>query len=179
MGQSSHSKSVTTRRAGAIADLGSLQSGDILTGRNELATAIKPGYFIAQGATDEDVMIDDSGATGAVILGVAVDNENRERSGATTATAGYIQHALVPYVKRRRVTVHCGSTAAKNGQVFVRFVAGTTAVIGEAYSSADSASCDPISATFAETISAAGLVDVDLNLGYTHVEHVPATHTHE
>jgi len=164
MGQTTFARDVTKKRAGAIVDLGSLQAGDILTGRNELATAIKPGFFVAQGATDEDVMIDDSGATGALILGVAVDNENRERNQGSLATGGYVQNALVPYVKKRRVYVNCGSVAAKGGAVFVRFVAGTTAVIGEAYNSADTASCDEIEATFAETITAAGIVAVDLNL---------------
>jgi len=164
MGQAAWGRSITTKRAGAVVDLGSLQAGDVLTGRNELAAAILPGFFVAQGATDEDVMIDDSGATGAIILGVAIDNENRERAAGSTATGGYVQNALVPYIKKRRVYVNCGSVAAKGGAVFVRFKSGTSAVIGEAYNSADTASCDAVAAVFAETIIAAGVVAVDLNI---------------
>ncbi len=164
MGQTSTSRSITTRRAGAAVDYQALDVGDILTGRNELATAILPGLFVAQGASDDDVMIDDSGATGADILGVAVDNENRERNQGSVATGGYVQNALVPYAKSGRFYVNCGSVAAKGGTVYVRFVAGTTAVIGEAYNSADTASCDAVNAKFAETITAAGIVAVDLNM---------------
>jgi hypothetical protein len=164
MGQTTYARDVTKKRAGAVVDLGSLQAGDILTGRNELATAIKPGFFVAKGAADDDVMIDDSGATGAIILGVAVDNENRERNQASLLTGGYVQNALVPYIKKRRVYVNCGSVAAKGGAVFVRFKAGTTAVIGEAYNSADTASADAVAATFAETITSAGIVAIDLNI---------------
>ncbi len=162
MGQSTFTRSITTRRAGAAVDYQAIDVGDVLTGRNELATAILPGFFVAQGATDDDVMIDDSGATGAVILGLAVENTNRERTQGSTATGGYIQNALTPYAKSGRWYVNCGSTAAKGGVVYVRFVAGTTSVIGEAYSSADTASCDAIPAKFAETITAAGIVAIDL-----------------
>jgi len=163
-GQAAWTRRITTKRAGALVDLHGLRGADILTGRNELATAIVPGFFIAKGAADEDVMIDDSGATGADILGVAIDNENRERASGSVATGGYPINALVPYVKNGRVYVNCGSVAAKGGDVFVRFKAGTTAVIGEAYNSADTASCDAINAKFAETITAAGIVAIDLNL---------------
>lgn len=162
MGQSSTSRDITTRRAGAAVDYQALDVGDIVTGRNELSTAILPGLFIAQGASDEDVMIDDSGATGAAILGVAVDNENRERNQASVATGGYVQNALVPYAKSGRWYVNCGSVAAKGGQVYVRFKSGTTDVIGEAYNSADTASADAVPAKFAETITAAGIVAIDL-----------------
>ncbi len=164
MGQSSTARNITARRAGAAVDYQALNTGDIQTGKNELATAIFPGFFVAQGATDDDVMINDTGATGATYLGVATDNENRERVQGSTATAGYIQNAKVPYAASGRFYVNCGSTATKGGTVYVRFVAGTTSVIGEAYSSADTASCDAIKAKFAETITAAGIVAVELNM---------------
>jgi len=164
MGQPSYTQNITTKRAGAAVDYQALNVGDVQTGRNELATVIKPGFFVAQGATDDDVMIDDSGATGAVLLGVAVDNENRERTPGSTGTAGYIQNELVPYATTGRRYVNCGSAAAKGGTVYVRFVAGTTAVIGEAYNTADAASCDAVNATFAETITAPGIVAVELNM---------------
>lgn len=164
MGQTSHARDITTKRAGAAVDYQAIDVGDVQTGRNELATAIKPGFFIAQGATDEDVMINDTGATGATYLGVAVENTNRERTQGSTGTAGYVQNELVPFASTGRWYVNCGSSATKGGQVFVRFVAGTTSVIGEAYSSADTASCDAINATFAETIAAAGVVAVELNM---------------
>jgi len=97
-------------------------------------------------------------------LGVAVDNENRERTAGSVQTAGYAQDALVPIALDGRWYVHCGSTATKGGVVYVRFVTGTTTTIGEAYSSADSAKCDAISAKFAETIAAPGLVAIELNM---------------
>jgi hypothetical protein len=164
MGQAAWSRNITQRRAGAAVDYQALDVGDIQTGRNELATAILPGLFIAQGATDDDVMINDTGATGAVYLGVAVDNENRERNQGSTATGGYAQNELVPYASTGRFYVNCGSAAAKGGTVYVRFAAGTTSVIGEAYNSADTATADAINATFAETITSAGIVAVELNL---------------
>lgn len=164
MGQASVSRNITTRRAGMPVDYQAMDVGDIPTGRNELATAIFPGFFVVQGTDDEDVKIDDSGATGATILGAAVDNAIRQRVQGSTATTGYVQNILTPYAQTGRWYVNCGSTAIKGGQVFVRFVAGTTSVIGEAYSSADTASCDAINAKFAETITAAGIVAVELNM---------------
>jgi hypothetical protein len=180
MGQTTFARDVTKKRAGAFVDYQGLDTGDVVTGRNELSTKILPGLFVAQGASDEDVMIDDSGATGAVILGVAMDNENRERNqgNGITATGGYVQNALVPVAKSGRVYVNCGSVAAKNGQVYVRFVTGTTTVIGEAYNSADSAKCDLIPAKFAETITSAGIVAIDLNMHEVGAWHEPLTHTH-
>jgi hypothetical protein len=164
MGQASWSRDITQKRAGMPVDYQALDVGDILTGRNELATAIKPGYFIAQGATDDDVMINDTGATGATYLGVAVDNETRERTQGAVTTDGYVQNQLVPYAATGRFYVNCGSAAAKGGTVYVRFAAGTTAVIGEAYNSADTATADAVNAKFAETITAPGIVAVELNM---------------
>ncbi len=164
MGQESYSQNITTRRAGMAVDYQAIKSGDEQTGRNEISTAIYPGLFIAQGATDDDVMINDTGATGATYLGVATDNENRERVQGSTATSGYEQYDLTPYASSGRWYVNCGSAAAKGGTVYVRYASGTGTVIGEAYNSADTATCDAVNAKFAETITAAGVVAVELNM---------------
>ncbi len=164
MGQSSTATHITARRAGAAVDYQALNTGDIQTGINEISTAIYPGLFVAQGATDNDVMINDTGATGATYLGVATDNTNRERMQSSTSTAGYIQYAKVPYAASGRFYVNCGSAAAKGGTVYVRYASGTGTVIGEAYNSADTATCDAVNATFAETITSAGIVAVELNM---------------
>lgn len=164
MGQDSWARNIDQKVAGRAVDYHAQAYADVVGGRNEEAVAIFPGLFVVQGTADDDVKIDDGGVTGADILGLAVDNENRERVGSTLLTTGYVQNALVPVARSGRWYVNCGSTASKGGTVYVRFAAGTTSVIGEAYSSADTATCDAINAKFAETITAPGLVAVDLNM---------------
>ena len=165
MGQASTSRNITTRRAGAAVDYQALDNADIVTGRNELAAAIFPGVFVAQGATDDDFMLNDTGAAGATYIGVATDNENRERVQGSTATTGYIQNALVPVARTGRFYVNCEQAATKGAQVYVRYVAGAGGTnIGYARTDIDTASAEAVNATFAETITAAGLIAVELNM---------------
>ncbi|MBU2648521.1 hypothetical protein KKI24_27690 [bacterium] len=170
MGQDSYSTTLTVRRPGKPVDLQSELHSDIVTGRNELATAIMPGRFLTQGAAADDVMIDDTGATGGVYIGLAVDIDTRERATGYDYTSGYPQNALVPVARSGRWYVECASAAAKGGTVYVRFVAGTSGAVGTAYNTTDAvggvganeATCVAIKAKFAETISAAGTVAVEL-----------------
>lgn len=155
-------------------DLHSKENGRVDSLLNELATGIKPGYFVVQGTDpDTQVKIDDSGATGAVIEGLCVDPSMLERAQGYTYTNGFGINSPVPVAKDGRWYAYCEEAAAKGGQVYVRFAAGTGPdVIGACRTDADEtggvgedeATCDAILAKFAETTSAAGPVAVELML---------------
>ncbi len=167
MGQSSTSRNITTKRAGAAVDYQALDVGDVVTGRNEDAVAIFPGRFVVQGAVDGAVKIQDSGAVigAGSYVGLVTDNETRERVQGSTLTAGYIENALVPVARTSRFYAECEEAVAKGGTVFVRYVAGAGgSVIGLVRSDVDTASAEAVNAKFAETITGAGLVAIDLNM---------------
>ncbi len=172
MGQDSYSASITTKRAGKPVDFNAQRNGDIVTARNEKAAAIMPGRFVVQGTADDEVKIDDGGVTGETFIGLAVDIETRERSGTNTYTAGFAQNELLPVAKSGRWYAECEEAVDKGGTVYVRFAEGTGAVIGKCRSDADAvggdgedeATADAIKATFAETISGAGIVAVELSM---------------
>lgn len=166
MGQASWARNITAEVAGRAVDYRTQAYADVVTGRNEIATAIFPGRFVVKGTNDADVKIQDSGAAigAGLYAGLAIDNENRERVQGSLATAGYLQNELVPVARSGRWYVETEEAVAKGEQVFVRFVAGAGgSIIGKARNDADTASAEAVNATFAETTSAAGLAAVELN----------------
>lgn len=172
MGQTSYARNITKRRAGAAVDYQALDVGDIVTVRNEGSAAMFPGRFVVGGTNTSDrpheAKVQDSGAVlaaGEYYVGLVTDNTNRERVQGSTATAGYIQNAMAPIARTSRFYAECEEAVNKGDQVFVRYVAGAGGtVIGVVRGDVDTASAEAINATFAETISAAGLVAVDLNM---------------
>lgn len=167
MGQATWTKTITQRVAGRAADMHTQAYAEVVTGRNEKATAIFPGRFVVGGTADDDVKIQDSGATlaaGEYYAGLAVDNENRERVQGSLATAGYVQNEITPAAKTGIWWVECEEAVNKGEQVFVRFATGTGSVIGQVRNDADTATCEAIKAKFAETTTAAGIVAVELNI---------------
>ena len=168
MGQAAWARNITQRVAGRQVDMHAQAFADVITKRNEDSVAIFPGRFVINGTTDEDALIQDSGAVlaaGEFYRGLAVENETRERVGATLATTGYIQNALVPIAKDGRWYVETEEAVTEGDQVFVRYVAGAGgSVIGLARTDVDTASAEAINATFAETTTAAGLAAVELNM---------------
>lgn len=172
MGQTSFPRNITTRRAGAAADYQALDTADIVTIRNEDSVAIFPGRFVVNGTNvtvePHDGKIQDSGAVlGAseFYVGLATENTNRERVQGSTATAGYIENALAPIARTGRFYAECEEAVTKGDQVFVRYVAGAGGtIIGQVRGDVDTASAEAVNATFAETISAAGLVKIELNM---------------
>ena len=173
MGQTSYSRNITQKRAGALVDYQALAVADIVTGRNEDSVAIFPGRFVVNGTnittSPHDVKIQDSGvvlAAGEKYIGVATDNTNRERVQGSTATAGYVENALVPVARTSRIYAECEETVVKGNPVWVRFVAGAGgSVIGLVRSDVDTASAELAgAASFAESRTGAGLVAIDLNM---------------
>lgn len=168
MGQTSWARDITTRRAGAPADMHTAARRDSITKRNADAGAIFPGRFVVSDvATAGYVKIQDSGAVlaGTERYYLAIENTNRERVQGSTATEGYVQNALTPVALDGRWYVETEEAVAENEQVYIRFVAGAGGtVIGKARNDADTASCEAINARFVETTTAAGLAQVELNL---------------
>jgi len=174
MGQTSYAAAITTKRLGMPADMLAKQNGDVVSRSNELATGIKPGYFVVQGTDpDKQVKIDDGGVTGAVIEGLCVDPSILERAVGYSYTDGFGINKTVPVAKSHRFYAYCEEAATKDGTVYVRFKAGTgPAVIGACRTDTDAtggvgedeATCDAILAKFAESTSGAGPVAVELML---------------
>ncbi len=167
MGQTSFPRAIIAKRAGAAVDYQALDVADIVRGRNEDSVAIYPGRFVVQGTDDEQVKIQDSGAAigSGFYVGLATDNTNREREQGSTSTAGYIEGGLLPVARTSRFYAECEEAVAKGDTVFVRFASGTGgSVIGVTRGDANTATAEAVNAKFAETITAAGLVAVDLNM---------------
>ncbi len=170
MGQTTYARNITKKRAGALVDYQGTDVADIITRRNNSSVAIFPGRFVVRDTDDFSCKIQDSGAVlgaGEFYHGVAKDNTNRERTrgDGVTATAGYIEDSIVPIARTSRIYVECEEAVAEGDQVWVRFVAGAGGtVIGVTRGDVDTASAEAVNATFAETITGAGLVAVDLNM---------------
>lgn len=168
MGQTSYSRNITTKRAGAAVDYQALDVGDQITRRNNSSVAIFPGRFVVRDTDDESCKIQDSGAVlaaGEFYHGLVTDNENRQRNQGSLATDGYIEDALVPIARTGRFYAECEEAVAEGDQVFVRYVAGAGgSIIGKVRGDVDTASAEAVNAKFAETITAAGLVAIDLNM---------------
>lgn len=174
MGQDSYSQSITAKRAGMPADFHSKMNGDVVTGVNEKAVAIFPGRFVVKGTDDNHVKIQDSGAaiSTGLYIGLAVDISARERASGSSLTAGYPINAQTPVARSGRWYAEAEEAVDKGGTVYVRFGAGTASVIGKVRSDADAvggvgedeATAEAVKAKFAETISAAGLVAIELNI---------------
>lgn len=163
--QATWSKTITQRVAGMAVDGHTQAYAVVATGKNEKATAIFPGRFVVKGTSDTDVKIQDSGASGGLYIGLAVDNENRERVQGSLATEGYLQYKDLPVAKTGIWYVETEEAVAKGGTVYVRYVAGAGgSVIGLARTDVDTASAEAIKAKFAETTTAAGLAAVELNI---------------
>lgn len=168
MGQSSTSRNITTKRAGAAVDYQALDVGDQITRRNNSSVAIFPGRFVVRDTDDDSCKIQDSGVVlgaGEFYHGLVTDNENRERNQGSTATDGYVENALVPIARTSRFYAECEEAVAEGDTVWVRFVAGAGgSVIGLVRGDVDTASAEAVNAKFAETITAPGLVAIDLNM---------------
>lgn len=175
MGQDSYSQSITAKRAGMPADFHSKMNGDVVTGVNEKAVAIFPGRFVVKGTDDNHVKIQDSGAaiSTGLYIGLAVDISARERASGSSLTAGYPINAQAPVARSGRWYAEAEEAVDKGGTVYVRFAAGTGPdVIGKVRSDADETggvgedevTAEAVKAKFAETISAAGLVAIELNI---------------
>lgn len=165
MGQATCNRDISQKRAGMPVDFQAASVGDIVTGRNDLSTAIYPGRFVVQGTSDDDVKIQNSGAAGGVYVGLAVDINTRERTRGASTTDGFVENALLPVAKDGRWYVETEEAVTKGGQVYVRFVAGAGgSVIGLARTDADTASAEAINATFDETVGSAGIAAVTLSL---------------
>lgn len=171
MGQTSYARNITKRRAGAAADYQALDTADIVTCRNEDSVAVFPGRFVVSGTNTSvqphDCKIQDSGAAigAGFYIGLATENTNRERVQGSTATDGYIENAMVPVARTGRFFVETEETVVKGGTVFVRYVAGAGgSIIGKARTDVDTASAEAVNATFAESVTGAGLAAIDLNM---------------
>jgi hypothetical protein len=168
MGQDAWSRNITARVAGRQVDMHAQAFADVITRRNNSSVAIFPGRFVVRDTSDVFCKIQDSGAVlaaGEFYHGLAVDNENRERVGSTLATAGYIEDALVPIARSGRWYAESEEAVNEGAQVFVRYVAGAGgSIIGKVRGDVDTASAEAVKAKFAETIAAAGLVAIDLNI---------------
>ena len=171
MGQTSFARNITKRRAGAAVDYQALDTADIVTVRNEDSVAVFPGRFVVGGTNvtvhPHDGKIQDSGAVigAGFYLGLATDNTNRERVQGSTATAGYIENAPFPVARTGRFYAETEETVVKGATVFVRYVAGAGGtIIGKVRSDVDTASAEAVKAKFAESVTGAGLVAIDLNM---------------
>lgn len=168
MGQASTSRNITTRRAGAAADYHALENGGVITRRNNSSVAIFPGRFVVRDTDDLSCKIQDSGVVlgaGEFYHGLVTDNTNRQRIQSSTATAGYIEDALVPIATSDRFYAECEEAVGEGDTVWVRFVAGAGgSVIGLVRGDVDTASAEAVDAKFDETITTAGLVRIRLNM---------------
>jgi len=168
MGQASTSRDITTKRAGAAVDYQALSVADKITRRNNSAVAVFPGRMVIRDTDDLSAKIQDSGVVlgaGEFYHGLVMDNTNRERVQGSSATAGYLQNELIPIARTGRFYAECEEAVAEGDTVWVRFVAGAGgSIIGKVRGDVDTASAEAINAKFAQTITAAGLVAIDLNM---------------
>lgn len=70
---------------------------------------------------------------------------------------------VVRFAKEGEIIVYCETAAVKGMDVHCRFIAGTGS-IGDVRNSVDGVNTEVIKATFAESISSAGLVAIAINL---------------
>ncbi len=116
MGQSSTSRDITTKRAGAAVDYQALSVADKITRRNNSAVAVFPCRMVIRDTDDLSAKIQDSGVVlgaGEFYHGLVMDNTNRERVQGSSATAGYLQNELIPIARTGRFYAECEEAVAE------------------------------------------------------------------
>jgi len=163
MGQTAWTKDIVRGRAGLPVDLQTAEHGDVVTRRNESATAIFPGLFVAKGTGDDQVIPPTAAAD---VVGLAVDMNARERIRGSVATDGYVQNSILPVAKNYRWYVVSEEAVSPSDTVYVRVAAGAGGtVLGAVRNDADTASAEALTgAKFVETTTAAGIVAVEISL---------------
>lgn len=134
---------------------GGLANSNPTTTKNSVAAAVLGiGTFVKASATGAV----DLTATTDIIDGVVLKSSMLD---STTVEAG----SSITIAKKAPVFVYCETACVEGAQVFVRCVVGAGAEpVGNVRNDVDTAKAVGISATFAETLTAAGLVEVNLNL---------------
>ena len=162
--QSAWLRETVDRRAGRPADGYTASYTDRVTRRNGTSTAIEPGIIVVQDTLADEVKAP-TAITANNVIGVSVDNTNRERVQGSTETAGYAENEILPVARSGRWYVHCETAATIHGQVHVRAIAGSGETAGHVRNAADASDTFAASTSilrFAETITAAGLVAVEV-----------------
>lgn len=134
--------------------LGGIANSNPTRSKNTVASVdVKVGKFVIDGATGVAKIVD----ANSVIAGVV----------AKTST---FQDDIVPagkdvlLLKGASVFVHCETACTEGATVYVRHTVNGTLEIGDVRADVDTDKAKAVNAKFAETLTTAGLVEIEINL---------------
>lgn len=134
--------------------LGGVANSNPTRSKNTVASEdVKVGKFVTDGTDGVANIVD----TDSVIAGVVAKTSTMQENTITTGKD-------VLLLKGASVFVHCETACTEGNTVYVRHTVNGALEIGDVRADADTSKAKTVNAKFAQTLTSAGLVEIELNL---------------
>lgn len=162
MGQDSYTLKAVRGQMGDAADSSSFDSRTE-TYEIENNEDILPGLILAKGTGDKQAKL--PSASSDIIIGLVRNGEGRKLDPDTGLMENYKQYDQVGIATEEVWFAYTEEAVNKGDQVFVRYATGAGgSQKGHVRTDADTATAVAINAKFDETLTAAGIVKIKLNI---------------
>lgn len=134
--------------------LGGVANSNPTRSKNTVAIAdVKVGKFVTDGTDGVANIVD----TNSVIAGVVAKTSTMQEETITTGKD-------ILLLKGASVFVHCETACTEGNDVYVRHTVNGALEIGDVRADDDTSKAKTVNAKFAQTLTSAGLVEIELNL---------------
>lgn len=134
--------------------LGGVANSNPTRSKNTVASEdVKVGKFVTDGTDGVANIVD----TDSVIAGVVAKTSTMQENTITTGKD-------VLLLKGASVFVHCETACTEGNTVYVRHTVNGALEIGDVRADTDTSKAKTVNAKFAQTLTSAGLVEIELNL---------------
>lgn len=134
--------------------LGGIANSNPTRTKNTVVSAdLKVGKFVTDGATGLAAITGASSVIAGVVAKTSTIQEDTIKTGETSLL-----------LKGGNIFVHCETACTEGTPVFVRHTVSGALEIGDVRADADTSKAIETKAKFAETLTSAGLVEVEVNL---------------